>query len=68
MVLGDKKKFRYNIDRLIKTGNCYGMEMNVENKSGNENLKGTIPSTDNGRSETTAECGIFQLLSQPDNK
>jgi hypothetical protein len=50
------------IDRLIKIARRYGMEMNVEQKYGNENLKATIPNTDYDRSKTTGECGIFQLF------
>jgi len=30
--------------------------------SGDENLKGTIPKTDYDTSETTGECGVFQLF------
>jgi hypothetical protein len=29
---------------------------------GNENLKGSIPSTDYDTLETSGECGIFQIL------
>jgi hypothetical protein len=29
---------------------------------GNDNLKGIIPATDYDRSETTGECGMFQLF------
>jgi hypothetical protein len=31
-------------------------------KSGNENLKATIPSKDYDRLKTTRECGMFQLF------
>jgi hypothetical protein len=46
------------IDKLIEIGRCYGMEMNVENKS-NENFKTTIPSKNYDRPKATRECGIF---------
>jgi hypothetical protein len=39
----EEKVLRDMIDKLIETGRCYGMAMNVENKS-NENFKTTIPS------------------------
>ena len=32
--------------RLIATGRCYGIEMNVEKSWGDENLKATILNTD----------------------
>jgi len=32
------------IDKLIKTGRCYGMEMNVEKNKSNENFETTFPS------------------------
>jgi hypothetical protein len=38
------------------------MEMNMEKNSGNEDLKGIIPIANYDRSETTRECGIFQLF------
>ena len=47
------------IDKLIETGGCYGMEMNVERKKSNENFKTTIPNKNYGRPKTTRECGIF---------
>jgi hypothetical protein len=31
-------------NRLTEIGRCYGMEMNVEKNSGNENFKATMPS------------------------
>ena len=50
------------VDKLTENGSCYGLEMNVEENSGNENLEGIIPSTDYGRSKATAECGIFKIF------
>ena len=44
------------VDKLIKIGRCYGMEINVEKNKSNENFKTTIPSK---RPKTTRECGIF---------
>jgi hypothetical protein len=35
------------------------VEWKCRKKKDNENLKATIPSTDNGGSETTGVCGIF---------
>jgi hypothetical protein len=46
------------IDKLIETGRCYGIEMNVENNKINENFKTTIPSKNCDRPKTR-ECGIF---------
>jgi len=50
------------IARLIEVGRCCGMEVNVENNKGDDNLKATIPKIRYDSSNTTAECGIFQLL------
>ena len=47
------------IDKLIETGRCYGMEMNVEKNKSNENFKTTISSKNYHRPKTTRECGIF---------
>ena len=47
------------IDKLIETGRCYGMEMNVEKNKSNENFKTTILSKNYDRPKTTRECGIF---------
>jgi len=47
------------IDKLIETGSCYGMEMNVEKKQNNGNFKTAIPSNIYDRPKTTRECGIF---------
>jgi len=47
------------IDKLIETGRCYGMEMNVEENKSNENFKTTIPSNNYDRPKTTGECGMF---------
>ena len=49
------------MDRLIYSGRCYIIDMNVENR-GNEYLKAIIPSTDDGRTKKTRECGIFQTF------
>jgi hypothetical protein len=46
-------------ERLIDIGRCCGMEMNVEET---KNLKRVTPSTDYDKSETSRECGIFQLF------
>jgi RNA polymerase subunit RPABC4/transcription elongation factor Spt4 len=35
---------------------------------GNDDLNGTIIITDCDRSETTGECGVFQLFGYHDNK
>jgi hypothetical protein len=48
------------IDKLIETGRCYGMEMNVGGGGrSNEHFKTTIPSKNNDRPKTTREYGIF---------
>ena len=47
------------IEKLIETGSCYGMEMNVEKNKRNENFKATIPSNNYDRPKTTGECGTF---------
>ena len=47
------------IDKLIKTGRYYGMEMNVEKNKSNENFKTTIPSDNYDRPKTTGECEMF---------
>ena len=54
----EEKVLQDIIDKLIETGGCYGMEMNVKKKS-NENFKVTIPSKNYDRPKTTRECGIF---------
>jgi hypothetical protein len=45
---------------LIETGRCYGMETNVRKTKVIPNA--IIPITDFYISETTGECGIFQLF------
>ena len=35
------------------------MEMNAEKKLGNQNLKAIIPNTENDKSKTNGERGIF---------
>jgi hypothetical protein len=45
------------IDRIIEIGRYYVRKMNVEIP--HENLKAAIPSTNNKRSKTTEECGVF---------
>ena len=47
------------MDKLIETGRCYGMEMNVEKNRSNENFKTTYPSKNYDRPKTTREYGIF---------
>ena len=60
MVLAKEEKVLQGmIDKLIETGRCYGMEMNVEKNKSNENFKTTIPSKNYDRPKTTGECGIF---------
>lgn len=51
-----------------ETGRCYVMEINVERKEGNENLKATIPITDYDKPNTTGEYGIFHVFEQLNNK
>ena len=46
------------IDNLTEIGRCYGMEMDVENKS-NEIFKTTYPSINYNRPTSTTECRIF---------
>jgi hypothetical protein len=46
------------IDKLIETGGCYGMEMNVQKKI-IENFKTNFPSKNYDRPKTTRQCGIF---------
>ena len=56
----EEKVLQDVIDKLIETGRCYGIEMNVEKKNkSNENFKTTIPSKKYDRPKTTRECGIF---------
>ena len=55
----EEKVLQGMIDKLIETGRCYGMEMNVEKNKSNENFKTTIPSKNYDRPKTTRECGIF---------
>jgi hypothetical protein len=47
------------IDKLIESGRCYGIEMNVGKNKSNENSKTTIPSKNYDRPKTIRECGIF---------
>ena len=47
------------IDKVIETGGCYGLQMNVEKNKSNENFKTTIPTKNYDRPKTTRECGIF---------
>jgi len=54
------------IDKLIETGGCYGMEMNVggeeekkKKERERENFNTTISSKNYDRIKTTRECGIF---------
>jgi hypothetical protein len=50
------------INRLIETGRCYGMEMDVEKIKSNVNIKATIPSTDYDKSKTTGDVEYFNCL------
>jgi hypothetical protein len=50
------------VDKLTEIGSCYGLEMNAEENSGNENLEGIIPSTDYGRSKAIGRCRIFKIF------
>jgi hypothetical protein len=54
----EEKVLQDMTEKLIETGRCYRMEMNVE-KINNENFKTTIPSKNYDRPKTTRECGIF---------
>ena len=47
------------IDKLIETGGCYGMEMNVEKKS-TENFKTTIPSKNYDRPKQLENAESFK--------
>jgi hypothetical protein len=47
------------IDKLIDTGRCYGMEMNMEKNKSDENLKTTNPSHNKDRPKTSAEYEMF---------
>ena len=47
------------IDKLIKIGRRYGVEMNVEKNKSNENCKTAIRSNNYDRSKTFGECGMF---------
>jgi hypothetical protein len=55
----EEKVIQDMIDKLTKTGRCYGIVMNVGKKQSNENFKTTIPSKKYDRPKTTTECGIF---------
>jgi len=50
------------IERLVENGRCYGTEVNVEKKEGNENLRATIPSTVYDRLKRAREYVIFKLI------
>jgi hypothetical protein len=55
----EEKVLQDTIDKLIETGRCYGMEMNVGKNKSTENFKTTITSKNYDRPKTTRECGIF---------
>jgi hypothetical protein len=57
----EETMLRGMINRLIETGRCCGRDECGKDYS-NENIEGTIPSTDYDRSEPTVECGIFRLF------
>ena len=47
------------IDKLIETGRCYGMEMNVEKTELMRIWRQPYPVTINDRPKTTGECEMF---------
>jgi len=55
----EEKVLQDMIDKLIETGRCYRMKMNVEKNKSNENFKTTIPGKNYDRPKTTRECGLF---------
>ena len=60
LLVKEEKLLQGMIGRLMETARCCGMKM--WEKTGNENLKTTIYRTDCDRTETTVECGIYQLF------
>jgi hypothetical protein len=46
----------------MQIGRCCGMEVNVEKKTKNGNLKAIVPETDYGKSKTTGERGLFKVF------
>jgi hypothetical protein len=55
----EEKVLQNMIDKLIETGRCYGMEVNVEKRKNNENFKTTNASKNYDRPQSTTVCGIF---------
>jgi hypothetical protein len=55
----EEKVLQDMIDKLIVTGRCYGMEINVEKNKSNDNFRTTIASKNYHRLKTTGECRIF---------
>ena len=55
-------------DRLIETGNCYGMKTNLEEITIMRISWEPSPVQIMKDKKTTGECGIFQLFEQHDNK
>ena len=47
------------IDKLIETGRCYGMEMNVEKTELMRIWRQPYPVTINDRPKTTGKCEMF---------
>jgi hypothetical protein len=56
-----EKELQGMIDRLTEVGIWYGMEINVQNIYGNENLKAAIPSTECDR-YTTKNVEYYNYL------
>jgi hypothetical protein len=54
----EEKVLQDMIDKLIETGGCYGMEMNVE-KTKVMRISNNHSSKNYDRPKTTRECGIF---------
>jgi len=50
------------VDRLIETGRCYRMKMNVGKTMVMIISRQTSPVQDYDRSKASGKCGIFQLL------
>jgi len=55
----EEKVLQDMIDKLIETGRCYGMEMNVEKTKVMRISRQPSPVKNNDRPKTTRECGII---------
>jgi len=55
----EEKVLQDMIDKLIETGRCYGMEMNVEKTKVMRISRQPFPSKNYDKPKTTSECGIF---------